>query len=310
MSKTHLFGPVASRRLGRSLGVDLIPAKTCPLDCVYCEVGRTTRHSAAREHFYPADEILAELEEFFASGGEADFITITGSGEPTLSLELGKIVSECKRRFDTPVAVITNGVLLDDAEVRRELMPADLVMPSLDAARREAFDRVNRPADGVTLESVVKGLMAFANEYKGRLWLEVLLVAGMNDSDADIEALRDLIARIKPRRIQLNTIARPPADRAARPVAPEKLEAVAEALSKAAPVEIVAPGRVRAGHKRTASPREAILQTVRRRPCTLCDLAAGLILDEDVAQAAVAELLAEGSITAVEFDMATFYKAE
>ena len=309
MARKHLFGPVASRRLGRSLGVDLVPAKTCPFDCIYCEVGRTTRHTAVRQHFYPPEEILAQIEEFFAGGGQADFITITASGEPTLSLDIAEIISECKKRFKVPVAVITDGALLYDGQVRRDLAAADVVMPSLDAARAQVFERINRPAPPVTLEKVIEGLVAFAREYKGRMWLEVLLAEGVNDSDEDVEALAGVIARIRPDRVQLNTVVRPPADGSTRAVSAERLEEIARRLSGVSPVEIIAPAALRAGARTSRPAQEAILETVRRRPCTAEDLAAGLSLSPEQVEEALAALTRSGKVREVAFDRTRFYEA-
>jgi wyosine [tRNA(Phe)-imidazoG37] synthetase (radical SAM superfamily) len=308
MSGRFLFGPVASRRLGRSLGVDLIPPKTCPFDCIYCEVGRTTRLTAERGRFNDPDEILRQLDEFFASGGRADYITFSGSGEPTLSSDLGHLIRESKRRFWVPVAVITNGALLSDPAVRAEIMDADLVIPSLDAVREGPFAAVNRPVAGLRLASIVDGLVAFGREFRGRVWLEVLVVAGVNDADEDIDAIAAAIARIKPERVQLNTVVRPPAESYARAVVPERLEEIAARLAKAAPTEIVAPATLRACAKSGLAPREAVLETVIRRPCTAADLESGLALSASEVAAALGDLIAAGKVREMRFGAGIFYE--
>ncbi len=309
MARRYLFGPVASRRLGRSLGVDMVPAKTCPFDCIYCEVGRTTTATLERRTWSPPDEILAQLDDFFRSGGEADCVTFTGSGEPTLSVDLGYLVRETKRRYGVATAVITNGALLSDPSVRADLAEADLVMPSLDAAREEAFRKANRPVDAVSLERVIAGLAEFAREYRGRLWLEVLFVEGVNDSDEDVEALCAAIERIAPERVQINTVARPPAESFARPVPPERLEEIAARVSKAALTEIVAPASLRACGLSGRPPKEAILETLTRRPCTAADLEAGLALGREDVEAALAELMTAGAVRKVEFGAGVFYES-
>lgn len=309
MPYKFLFGPVASRRLGRSLGVDLLPYKTCPFDCIYCEVGRTTRKSCTRERFFEPGELLGEIEDFFAEGGEADFITITGSGEPTLSADMGFIIEEVKRRFAVPVAVITNGALLGDPAVRSELMLADLVMPSLDSALAESFLALNRPADCVCLDDIIEGLETFAGEYKGRLWLEVLFAAGVNDGEDDVEALAALIARVRPDRVQINTVVRPPADAAAKPVSRQRLEEIAIRLSREAPVEIIAPAALAAGGRAPEDPRRAVLETVRRRPCTGEDLCGGLSIPAETLEGILDALRAEGLLRCVRHDRADFYEA-
>ncbi len=305
----HIFGPVASRRLGRSLGVDLVPMKTCPFNCIYCEVGLTTTHTCTRAEYVNGDEILAELDDYFEQGGEADFITITGSGEPTLSLAMGHVIRECAGRFGVQVAVITNSALLWDPAVRKELAAADLVIPSLDAAREECFRAINRPTGCVSLKKLIDGLVTFSREFAGRLWLEVLLVEGVNDSDEDVSALLSVISQIAPDRVQINTVARPPAERGARAVAPARLDSIAQALWAAAPVEIIARPGVEAGAQAPSEPTAAILETLKRRPCTAADIAAGLSLPQPTVDEALAALVGEGLVESVMHDGEAFYQA-
>lgn len=287
----------------------MVPPKTCPFDCIYCEVGRTTHKTADRGRYSPPDEILEQLDGFFDSGGQADYITITGSGEPTLSTDLAYLIREAKRRYSLPVAVITNGALLRDPAVRADLAEADLVMPSLDAAREEAFQKANRPMEGEDLARIIEGLVAFAREYRGRLWLEVLFVKDVNDSDEDVEAIAAAVERIRPERLQINTVARPPAESFARPVPPERLERIAERLSKAAPTEVIAPAALRACRTRGSSPKEGILETLMRRPCTAVDLETGLSLTPGEVERALQELTADGRVRKTDFGRGTFYES-
>ncbi len=305
----HIFGPIASRRLGRSLGVDLVPPKTCPFDCLYCEVGRTTVHTGRRGRFFAPREIIGELEAYFAEGGEADIITITGSGEPTLSLDIGDVIRECRERFGLPVAVITNGALLWDAGVRRDLSEADIVMPSLDCARGESFAVLNRPADGVSLSRYVEGLETFARGFAGKVWLEVLFAEGLNDSDEDVEALAGAIGRIRPDRIQINTVVRPPADRNVKPVARERLEQIAERLARIALVEIIAPVHLAGEGAEPAQVESIIVRTLRRRACTADDIAGGLSLSHETVERLLGDLVEKGALRRVEYDGTTFYQA-
>src|SRR5208337_1935657 len=227
MSHSHLFGPVPSRRLGRSLGVDLIPRKTCPFDCIYCEVGPTSHQTETRFE-YEAEAMVAELRAYLeGSSPELDFITLAGSGEPTLNLGLGGIIRRLKELTAIPVAVLTNGALLYLPEVRRELQAADLVLPSLDAARDQAFQAVNRPLPGYPLSRL---LQAFRREYPGPIWLEVLLLKGLNDSPEDLEALRRALPTLAPDKVQLNTAVRPGLRSQARPLSLEALAAIASGL--------------------------------------------------------------------------------
>jgi wyosine [tRNA(Phe)-imidazoG37] synthetase (radical SAM superfamily) len=204
----YLFGPVLSRRLGLSMGVDLLKYKTCNLDCVYCELGPTACLTTCRDRFVPRQKVLKEIE--LRRGEPFDHLTFAGSGEPTLSLDLGDIVAQAKEIVDSPVAVITNSTLLSSPSVRREVADADVVLPSLDAASQAAFLAVNRPASGLYAKDMIQGLKDFRKEFSGEVWLEVMLVRGINDEEAE------LIARAaestQPDRIQLNTVVRPPAE--------------------------------------------------------------------------------------------------
>ena len=282
-----LFGPVNSRRLGRSLGIDLFREKICNLNCVYCEVGPTTVPVNRRGRYSPTREILAEITEFCAAPhrlAAVDVLTVTAKGEPTLHLDLGVILRHIKSLTDKPVAVLTNGTTLADDEVREALQLADIVVPSLDAVRAESFSRVDRPARGLTVEAIINGLRDFSRAYRGRLWLEILLVRDINDADADIDALLPVLTTLRLDRIQLNTVVRPPADPGARPVAEARLAEIARRLQAALAVPVDLPSPVAGfGDERDAAPlptadaepaalRQAIIQMVRRRPCTAADI--------------------------------------
>ena len=204
----YLFGPVLSRRLGLSMGVDLLKHKTCNLDCIYCELGRTKCLTTRRGRFVPPQKVLQEIRA--RSSEPFDHLTFAGSGEPTLSLDLGKIVAEAKEIVEAPVAVITNSTLLTSPDVRREVANADVVLPSLDAASDKYFRAINRPDPDLKIDKIIQGLKDFRKEFSGEIWLEVMLVKGINDRDAE------LIARAakstEPDRIQLNTVVRTPAE--------------------------------------------------------------------------------------------------
>ena len=282
-----LFGPVNSRRLGRSLGIDLFREKICNLNCVYCEVGPTTVPVNRRGRYSPTREILAEITELCADPhrlAAVDVLTVTAKGEPTLHLDLGVILRHIKSLTDKPVAVLTNGTTLADDEVREALQLADIVVPSLDAVRAESFSKVDRPARGLTVEAIINGLRDFSRAYRGRLWLEILLVRDINDADGDIDALLPVLTTLRLDRIQLNTVVRPPADPGARPVAEARLAEIARRLQAALAVPVDLPSPVAGfGDERDAAPRptadaepaalrQAIIQMVRRRPCTAADI--------------------------------------
>ena len=279
----HLFGPVPSRRLGRSLGVDLIPPKTCPYDCIYCEVGPTTCQT--RERFsYQTDAIISEMADYLKDPGvRPDVITLAGSGEPTLNLGLGRIIREIKAMSQIPVAVLTNGALLYLPEVRRELAAADIVLPSLDAAREETYRAINRPLPELSLASLLEGLTAFRREYRGRLWLEVMLLKGLNDTEAELALLRRALQEIAPDKIQLNTAVRPVVEAAAAPLTAGEMEAAAAYLG--GPVEVIASFD-REDIVGLAGQDEDFVEMLSRRPMTAPDLskALGLPLVQVVAR--------------------------
>ncbi len=290
-SMKHIFGPVNSRRLGRSLGIDLLPKKICNFDCIYCEVGATTLYTCERSEYVPTEEILVEIEQYCADPArlaQVDVVTVTASGEPTLHAGLGRIIRFLKERTGKPVAVLTNGTNLTRPDVVEELCQADIVIPSLDAALPESFRRLNRPASCVDLGEMIEGLVSFSHAFAGELWLEILVAKGINDSREDIAALLGVIARMRLTRVQLNTVARPPLEKFALPVSQERLQEIA-ALIAAVPgvprVEIIAHGISvfaqgdGAGAPTAASPRqggadvlEEIVQMLQRRPCTAADI--------------------------------------
>jgi wyosine [tRNA(Phe)-imidazoG37] synthetase (radical SAM superfamily) len=204
-----LFGPVNSRRLGRSLGVDLLPFKTCSLDCIYCECGWTTDKTLMRGELVPTSEVIAELDDYLPANPDVDYVTFSGSGEPTLHAGIGTIIRHLKRRYPkVKVAVLTNGTLLGDPKVQSGLAKADLVVPSLDGATEMAFRAICRPADGVTVASLIDGIASFRRQFAGLLLLEIFIVPGINDSPGELAALKQAAAFIDPPAIQLNTLDR------------------------------------------------------------------------------------------------------
>jgi len=296
----HLFGPVFSRRLGRSLGVDLLPYKTCSLDCVYCECGPTTQLTTARATFAPVDTILAELDKYLANKPELDYVTFSGSGEPTLYQGLGRIVEHLKSKHPRyKVAVLTNGTLFSSAEVRREVLRADLLVPSLDGATPESFQAIDRPASGITVETVIEGLVALRNEYQGTLVLEVFVVPGINDTNREIEALHKAAERIRPDAIQLNRLDRPSPSGTVPIASDELLALLVQAL---APLPVFAVPSRRPGDGRRADDRQveqAILDRLEARTHDTTTLAFLLGLNEGVVAKCVQQMLADGRLLRV-----------
>ena len=271
---SHVYGPVPSRRLGFSLGVDILPYKTCSFDCAYCQLGRSAGKSVRRRRYFSSGEILADIRSALDAGRRIDHITFSGSGEPTLNALLGPLIRDIKKMTSVPVVVLTNSSVLGLKSVRQALRPADIVVPSLDAASAAAFRRVNRPHPSIRIEKIIAGLEKFRAEFTGQIWLEVMLVKGVNDSPDDIATLKAAIARIRPDRIQLNTVVRPPAEKWARPLGRRALERIRRELGGGA--EAVADFRKKPSPARSVGLRREILAMVERRPVTVRDMAAGL----------------------------------
>ncbi|HPI73836.1 MAG TPA: radical SAM protein [bacterium] len=269
----YLFGPVPSRRLGFSLGIDLVPAKTCNLNCIYCECGRTTQLTMERREYVALDRVCEELERFFFDHPAPDYLTFSGSGEPLLHSRAGELVEWMKERFPSvPVAVLTNGTLFTDPQVRRAVGRADVVLPSLDAATSAVFKKINRPHPILQIEEIIEGLVRLRQDYDGRIWLEIFIVPGLNDTKDELSALRDAVVRISPEVVQVNTLDRPGTVRAVRAATLSELQRVVD-FWQLPKVEIIA--RSAAGPEQRVMRRDresAILETVARRPCTLADL--------------------------------------
>ena len=308
MAYRYLFGPVPSRRLGISLGIDLVPHKTCSFNCIYCECGQTTDLTCERREYVPTDRVIAELDDFLATAPDLDYVTFAGSGEPTLHSGIGEIISFIKDRYPRyRVAVLTNSALFTDPDVRAALMRADLVVPSLDAVSEEVFVKINRPSPGITARQVLEGLLDFAREYTGEVWLEIFIVPGVNDTDKELRLLKDAVIAIEPDRVQVNTLDRPGAEDWVRPASPEAIERIAAMLGGNAG----AIGPAYAG--RTLPPKtkdigETILATIRRRPCTPRDLATLLGIRPTEVAKHLRVLEAQGLIEAVEEKRGVFYR--
>ena len=270
----HVFGPVPSRRFGRSLGVDLVPFKVCSLDCVYCQLGRTTNLTLERKSWVSFDEVVRDL-----AGGIArkpDVITLSGSGEPTLHDRIGDVIDAIRTMTDIPVAVLTNGTTLWQPEVRRQLRYASYVVPSLDAGSAALFRAVNRPHRDLDFDRIVDGLVAFRAEYTGKYWLEVMLLPGLTATYAEVQAIAALAGRIEPDLVQINTAVRPAPE-------PDIVAAEARLLQRLAalfpcPAEVIADHPLAAGEASAESSGPAILNLLFRRPCTIDDVAGSLRL--------------------------------
>lgn len=287
--KPYTFGPVPSRRLGRSLGIDFVPFKTCTYDCVYCQLGRTTAKTVERREYAPVAAVVREVEEKLKTISPPDYITLSGSGEPTLHSGIADIIAGIKKISTVPVAVLTNGSLLWIDEVRDAVSGADLVLPSLDAGSEETFVRVNRPHSGISFHDMVEGLRTFREVFRGPVWLEVFITGGVTDTEDELSRIKDLTERIAPERIQLNTAVRTPAEAYAGLVPKERMDEISAFFG--GNCEVIADYRGVHGHGEFSSTGEDVLELLRLRPCSVDDISAGLGLHRNETVKYVQELM-------------------
>lgn len=262
----YLFGPVPSRRLGRSLGVDLTPFKTCSFDCIFCQLGRTARTTLTRKEYVPVDKVIEELDDWLKAGGRADYITLSGSGEPTLNSAFGRVIDFVRGATSIPVALLTNGTLLSDPEVRAQAARADVVKVSLSAWDQPSLERVNRPHRGVEFKRLIEGQWLFRQEFKGQMWMEVFLVWGTNTAAGDVSRIAELVKAVAPDKVQLNIAVRPPCEEYAHAVPEDQMGAMARFFDP--PAEVIAEYSSDASARVQANEAD-ILDMLKRRPCTL-----------------------------------------
>lgn len=288
----YVFGPVPSRRLGRSLGVDLIPFKTCSYDCVYCQLGPTTCRTIERKNWVPLNRVIADVENRLSS--QPDYITLSGSGEPTLFAHVSELITRIKAVTDIPVAMLTNGSLLWREDVRRQLLRADLVIPSLDAADEMMFRTVNRPHEQISFERMLGGLVAFRQEFPGQYWLEIMVIGGLTDTPTEIAKLAACVDRIQPDRVQLNTVTRPPAERHTIGISRKRLTELSSLFRP--PAEVIADFRGVHQKSEFIVEREEVLAMLQRRPCSIEDIGHGLGMHRNEVVKHLEELRTQGQI--------------
>jgi len=305
-TRGNIYGPVPSRRLGFSLGIDIIPYKTCTFNCIYCQLGPTEKTTIQRRPYYSCSEILSQLKSVLDSGQRIDYITFSGSGEPTLNSILGKLIREIKKITTVPVAVLTNSSLISRKSVREALNAADLVVPSLDAATQDVFLLVNRPHPSLKAQKIIQGLIDFRKEFKGLIWLEVMLVKGINDSPSHIQKLMEAIAKIKPKKVQLNTVIRPPAEKFARQLSMKELERIKNMIGPNC--EIIAEFEAKAQTPLSKDLGEAIFSIIRRRPVSLFDISASLGRNPNEILKYLNSLLKENKIKQILHKGVTYYE--
>lgn len=310
MKYAHLFGPVHSRRLGISLGVDMMPLKVCTLNCVYCECGETTELTAQRKEFISGKEIISELTDFLQNNPQIDYVTFGGSGEPTLNTALGDCVRFVKNKFSQyKTALLTNGTLFTDPEVRKDVLLFDLILPSLDAITDEAFSKVNRPESTLVNKDIIEGLVSLSSEYHGNLWVEVFIIPGLNDSAEELKLFKAELLRINPTRVQLNSLDRSGTCDWVKAATPQSLKEIAEFLSPL-PVEIISRSSrdlIKAETLDIAA-EETILSILRRIPATVEELSSISGITINLVSALLDSLLKEGKISQETINNRCYYK--
>jgi len=300
----HLFGPVPSRRLGRSLGIDLTPCKTCSYDCIFCQLGRTTNKTCERQEYVPVQEVIGELAVWFQSGANADFITLAGSGEPTLNSGFGRVIDYVHSVAKIPVALLTNGSLLGHPEVCQQAAKADLVKVSLSVYDQASLEQINRPVSGIAFAAMLAGQQAFRTNFKGKLWVEVFLLQDMNTSPEAIARIAELVKSLHADKVQLNTAVRPPCESFVQAVGRQSLHELAEYFTPRA--EVIAEFSSDTS-SRIKTTENDILATLQRRPCTLDQLCAAFALHRNEASKYIGKLLRTGKIVEQRQDGQVYY---
>lgn len=304
----HVFGPVPSRRLGRSLGIDLVPFKTCTYNCIYCQLGPTTNLTLERREWVPFDKVIEEAREKIRSAHGIDYITFSGSGEPTLHSRIGEMIREFKRLSSIPLAVLTNGSLLWQQEVQDDLLEADLVIPSLDTPDRGLFRHVNRPHPDLAFDQLVDGLVKFRERYSGRIWLEVFLLSGITGMESEVKRIAGLARTVRPDLVQLITATRPAPMDFVEPVSSEDMNRFAR-LFDVPTVAVPALSPI-AREVLSRVDREEILRLLERRPCTVEDIALGLGIPPSEAEKYVADLDAHGQLRSRTCNGSVYFTAD
>lgn len=263
-----IYGPIPSRRLGKSLGVSPIPKKACNYACIYCQLGQTQHMTNRRQMFFEVEEILKEVEAVLQTDIDFDVITVVGEGEPTLYLGLEDLLKGIKAMTDKPLAVITNSGLMYLPEVRQALMSADIVLPSIDGYKAENFKKINRPYGKINFSEMAEGLNIFSKAYPGQLWAEIMLMKGINDSEDDFEAYKQVLEQLRYDRLYLNTPIRPPAEQSVEVISDEAMEKAVDKLGGIA-INLMATNGF---YSEIEDDYQAILSIIKRHPMNQFEL--------------------------------------
>jgi wyosine [tRNA(Phe)-imidazoG37] synthetase (radical SAM superfamily) len=308
MGHRHVFGPVPSRRLGFSLGIDIIPSKYCNFDCIYCQLGKTVNKETERRSFYDPSEIVEEAVRVAAASAAVDVITFSGSGEPTLNSDIGRIIRGIKERVKIPVAVITNSSLFSLEEVREDVKNADVVLPSLDAVSEEVFRYVNRPHSLVQIQTIIEGLRSFRSIYRGKIWLEIMMLKNINNDAGELAKIKETIAYLQADKVQINTVTRPPSEKIAGPVDSEELNRICAYLGGTC--EVICSFEKSAPRQQTGDWAAMILDVVKRRPLNLDDIVRVTGIPLSQVESTLRDLEKRGEIRGFRFDEDMFYQTE
>jgi wyosine [tRNA(Phe)-imidazoG37] synthetase (radical SAM superfamily) len=303
---SYIFGPVLSKRLGRSLGIDVVPFKTCTYDCIYCQLGKTTDKTIERKEYVPLNDVIEELKNNLDSN--PDFITISGSGEPTLYSRLGDLINEIKKLTKIPVVVITNGSLLWMKNVRDDLLSADIVIPSLDAYDEKSFEEINRPHKSIKFLEMLNGLIQFKKEYKGKIWLEVFLVDRGDKQEEEVKKIAKICREIRPDKVQLNTATRPTYDATAMRLSDEKLKKYLSFFDDNA--EIISEKHKSLNkdiNRHYDNIEKSVIEMAKRHPCSINDIVYGLGVSQIEAVKIIEKLINQGNIDFILKDGERFY---
>jgi len=308
----YLFGPVNSRRLGISLGIDLLPYKTCSLDCIYCECNKTTNLTAQIDEYVPTEDVIAEINHFLHNKPKLDVITFAGSGEPTLHSGIGKIIRFLKKSYPQyKICILTNSTLLNIKKIRKSILDADIIVPSLDAASKEIFEKITRPAKEITVEKIIESLIALRKEFKNTLILEIFIVPGLNDNERELNLIKNAIEKISPDYVQLNSLDRPGTEKWIKSASAETLLQI-KAFLEPLKVEIVSMPKSgeNVSPKTFTNITDILVSTLSRRPSTLDDLIISTGISRDELLKTLHDLSDKGRIEEERISRGIFYKVK
>lgn len=304
--QNHIFGPVHSRRLGLSLGIDVIPFKTCTLNCIYCEQGQTTNLTTLRSEYVPLEDVLLELETKLKTT-TPDHITIAGSGEPLLYSRLKELISGIKELTNIPLVLLTNGTLLHMQEIRESILNCDIVMPSIDAVTQKVFNEVNCPHKDLQLDQILNGFIQFSKEFQNKLWIEILLIKNISDSSEHLSALKDFVKQLNPNKILLNTVARPPWSKKAIPMNEQSMNNIKDYFGEQA--EVISTFKQSSPKELTDSDNTTqILELLKRRPCPFEEIQTGLNISTEDLEKKLDLLLNQKNIIKETYNNQTYYR--